>query len=265
MESNNQPVNRVLTVSIKKLKEIALKALKGNWMPVFVATLIFYLIRSCSGILDIYFTMDPPKEIVTMAMERGINPVPVPFGGTIYEFLIMGPVSFGLAIFLLTFFRTKKCDNTLLLDGFARFGKTFMIFLISGIKVALWSLLFIFPGIIAAVRYSMAYYIAADHPEYSANQCVNESKRLMTGNISVFILMFLSFLGWLILASLPEILLDRFDIVNLTGISEVIYGIVIGIPAVFVNEYLQMTKTVFYEILTGNLVVMSGGRPQQTL
>lgn len=257
MNDNGQTQVRVLTIPIKKMKEIALKALKGNWMQVFFAVLIFYLIRSCSSFLDLAFTIEPPLDLMERANEAGVILPPVPYGGTIFEFLIMGPVSFGLAIFLLTFFRTKKCDNTLLFDGFARFGKTFMIFLISGIKVVLWSMLFIFPGIIAAVRYSMAYYISADHPEYSANQCINESKRIMTGNISVFILMFISFIGWLILASLPELLISEFELIKLTGVSNVLYGIIIGIPAVFVNEYLQTTKTVFYELLTGNLVVMN--------
>ena len=251
----NEPV-RVITVPIKKMKEIALKALKGNWMPVTIAVLIFYIIRSLSDILDFFITIAPPQDLASMAQANGMILNPVPFGGTIYDLLIMGPVSFGLAIFLLTFFRTKKCDNTLLFDGFARFPKTFLIFLISSIKVALWSLLFIFPGIIAVVRYSMAYYIAADHPEYSANRCIEESKRIMRGNISVFIVMFLSFLGWLVLASIPEIVVSEFHLVDFTGVSKIVFSIIMGLPAVLVNVYVQVTKTVFYEILTGNLVVM---------
>ena len=129
-ETHEEEEIRVLTIPIRKMKEIALKALKGHWKEVSFAALIFYLIRSVGDILDNYLLAEPTPELISLASENGLTLQPIPYGGSIYELLIMGPITFGFAIFLLTFFRTKKCDNTLLFDGFQRFGKTFTIFII---------------------------------------------------------------------------------------------------------------------------------------
>lgn len=260
-ETHEEEEIRVLTIPIRKMKEIALKALKGHWKEVSFAALIFYLIRSVGDILDNYLIASPTPELVELFAEKGATLQPVPYGGSIYELLILGPISFGLAIFLLTFFRTKKCDNTLLFDGFQRFGKTFTIFIITGIKVFLWTLLFVFPGIIAAIRYSMAYYIAADHPEYTANQCINASKKIMTGNISVFLTMYITFIGWIVIGSIPSLIFDEY--LKMPGLTGVFASIILGLPLVLVNVYLNTTKTVFYELLTGNLVVMKNVKPLQ--
>ncbi|MBR7181005.1 MAG: DUF975 family protein [Kiritimatiellae bacterium] len=66
-------------------------------------------------------------------------------------------------------------------SGFKRpFGMAALRFLVA-LRVFLWSLLFIVPGIIAAYRYSMAFFIKADDPDKSASECLEESGRLMKG------------------------------------------------------------------------------------
>ena len=40
-----------------------------------------------------------------------------------------------------------------------------------------------------------------------------------------------------------------------TEIASLVVTIVLSIPVLFVDLYLMMTETVFYELLTGNLVV----------
>ena len=46
----------------------------------------------------------------------------------------------------------------------------------------LWFLLLIVPGIIKGFSYAMTPYIAVDHPDWTANQCITESRRIMDGN-----------------------------------------------------------------------------------
>lgn len=63
--------------------------------------------------------------------------------------------------------------------------------------ILLWTLLLIIPGIIAALRYSMAYYIMMDNPQLSAFEALNQSKRMMVGfKFELFLLGF-SYLGWI--------------------------------------------------------------------
>lgn len=49
------------------------------------------------------------------------------------------------------------------------------------VQTALWSLLFVVPGIVAAYRYSQVWMLKADHPEWTAGECLAESRRLMDG------------------------------------------------------------------------------------
>lgn len=46
----------------------------------------------------------------------------------------------------------------------------------------------------------MANYILADHPEMTAREALNESKRITTGHKGELFVLYLSFLGWQILA-----------------------------------------------------------------
>ena len=48
--------------------------------------------------------------------------------------------------------------------------------------VALWSLLFIIPGIIASYSYAMIPYIQAEHPEMAPSDVLARSKEMMEGN-----------------------------------------------------------------------------------
>lgn len=49
---------------------------------------------------------------------------------------------------------------------------------LTGIFTFLWSLLFIIPGIIAAISYSMVYFVALDNPELKAMDVIKKAKKL---------------------------------------------------------------------------------------
>ena len=124
------------------------------------------------------------------------------------------------------------------------------------IKIFLWSLLFVIPGIIASIRYSQAFYVMVDHPEYSANQCLEESKRLMMGNKGRYFYLTLTFIGWYLLATMPSAIFTQ---VSGSGIGNVIFIIILNIPALFVDAYINMAYTAFYELATEKLVVVQPG------
>ena len=75
---------------------------------------------------------------------------------------------------------TIKVEN--LFNGFKDFARTFSLHLINSVFIFLWSLLFIIPGIIKALSYSMSYFILQENPNLSANEARKESMRLMEGN-----------------------------------------------------------------------------------
>ena len=62
--------------------------------------------------------------------------------------------------------------------------------------IALWSLLFIIPGIVKAFSYSMTPFILEEHPELSANEAIDHSRAMMKGHKFDLFWLLLSFIGW---------------------------------------------------------------------
>ena len=85
--------------------------------------------------------------------------------------------------------------------------KIFGLSLWMGLFIMLWSCLCYIPGIIAALRYSQAFYILAEDPNKGIRQCVNESKELMSGHLWEYFVLQLSFiLCGIYLQVLPAVL-----------------------------------------------------------
>ena len=67
------------------------------------------------------------------------------------------------------------------------------------IKIFLWSLLFVIPGIIKAYEYSMVPYILSENPNISCDRAFKLSKQMTKGEKFNIFLLQLSFIGWMIL------------------------------------------------------------------
>lgn len=240
--------NHIVTEPTSLMKKIAREALKGHWKEMFIGMGIYTILTSyVQAVLDLIFANYRVTELFGQQIQYNTS-----FVGGLYETILTGAFMYGLALFMLTFFRTRRTDNRLLFEGFSMLGKTILLQIVMTVFIFLWTLLFIVPGIIAAIRYSMAFYILADHPEYTVTQCMNESKARMRGNCGKYFLMVLSFIGWAILASMAQ----GFIIAPFAGAGLVIGNIIGLIPLIFLYVYVKTTETVFYELLTENLVVM---------
>ena len=244
--------NHIIIEPASKIREIARNALAGFWKPVIIGILIYYLLTSgVELLLNGVFVFSNPMYVYDTNIVQNI-----PYGGSIYSFILGGPFELGISIFLLTFFRKRKTDNTLLFEGFSHFGKAFLLLLLMSVKIMLWSFLFVVPGIIAAFRYSQSFYVLADNPDMSVSDCIKESCRLMTGNKGRYFYLQLTFIGWYILASIPRGIFSAFS--DGTGAFAIILGIILSLPMVVVDAYLMTANTAFYELATENLVVMKG-------
>lgn len=95
------------------------------------------------------------------------------------------------------------------------------------IRILLWSLLLIIPGIVKSFEYRMIPYLLADDPNMSTEEAFAESKRLMSGNKWKAFVLDLSFIGWLLLGAITLGILDVF----------------------YVNPYAHMTNAALYQEL----------------
>lgn len=124
----------------------------------------------------------------------------IPIIGYIASILLTPALELGMIMLML---RVAKSEETLISDlfgGFNYFLKAFGLTFMVGLFTFLWSLLFIIPGIIAAFRYSMAFYILADNPEIGVFEAIEESKRMTKGYKWQIFVLELSFIGWAILS-----------------------------------------------------------------
>lgn len=251
---------RIVNHPAAKIREVARTALAGSWKDVVLFMFLYYLITDGVGmVLDLFFSTTQMVPIEDPLTGEYIQQT-VGYGSGIYSLLISGPAAWGLSKYMLDFFRNKKTEITTLFEGFSYFGKAFVLLILMGVKIFLWTLLFIVPGIIATYRYSQAFYVLIDHPEYSANQCLKESTLMMKGNKWKLFCLELSFIGWGILASLPAGILSGLNLGISGGFGGIIMAVILAIPTLFVDVYMNVAATVFYELAADNLVIMEAGQ-----
>ena len=114
--------------------------------------------------------------------------------------LLIGTVQFGYYAYSLKVFKHEEAGISELLAYFPMLLKIFGLSLWMSLFIMLWSCLCYIPGIIAALRYSQAFYILAEDPNKGIRQCVNESKELMSGHLWEYFVLQLSFILWYLLS-----------------------------------------------------------------
>ena len=120
---------------------------------------------------------------------------------TVLGIVLGGAVSFGLAEYN---FRLLEGDEANIHDLFSRMyiGKGIGMRLLVGLRIFLWTLLLIVPGIIKSFAYSMTPYILSEHPDMSVREAIKASETLMDGNKWRYFCLQFSFIGWDMLAAL---------------------------------------------------------------
>lgn len=120
------------------------------------------------------------------------------------QIILYGPLTFGVSLVFLQLVRGKPgIDLGDLFKGFSgKFGDYLLLGLMQNIFIALWSMLFVIPGIVKSYSYSMAFYIKCDNPDMAWNDCITASRQLMNGHKGQLFCLDLSFIGWYLLGSL---------------------------------------------------------------
>ena len=114
-------------------------------------------------------------------------------------YLLQPILGFGYKSYCLKIARGETAEYKDIFNGFLFLIKVLSIFVITSIMIFMWSFLLIIPGIVAAYRYRLSYYILLDDPSKGAFQCIEESTVMMYGSKLDLLIIDLSFLGWYIL------------------------------------------------------------------
>lgn len=118
------------------------------------------------------------------------------------DFFLGPPLLIGFTMFYMDVWRGRNPPFETLFWGFRQYAQALVAMLWMYLFTLLWSLLFIIPGIIKGLAYSMTPYLVADYPDLDARKALKISMAITKGRLPEIFVMGLSFLGWLILSGL---------------------------------------------------------------
>ena len=120
-------------------------------------------------------------------------------------FYLIGFMSWSYSAMALSTMR-RRMKFELFSSGWGHGWHMFWVLCVQWTFLQLWFLLLIMPGIVKGFSYAMTTYIAVDHPDWTATQCITESRRIMYGNKWRYFCLNISFIGWHLLAMLASLL-----------------------------------------------------------
>lgn len=246
-------MNNIVRESSAEIRGIARTALKGNWGGIFLGVFVYYVLLTTVPSVMAYLLPNAAMNIYVDEIDQYVT---VSYVANLYDMLISGALTVGVYSFFLTFFRKKETHPGHLFNGFEHFFKSLGLMILYTVIVMLCSLLFVIPGIIAAFALSQSFMIMADHPEKGIVDCLRESNQMMKGNKGKLFCLSLSFIGWVILASLLVGILAAISALMTSGFYGVINAfadLIFSLPLVVLSGYIMTARTVFYELASGNL------------
>lgn len=181
-----------------ELKSMAKAQIKGNVGILFVIMLIVAAVGAIANV--------------------------IPVVGSLASVVVLTP-AFSLAIVKI-YLKLTDGIKPAIADVFGcidKFWAAFKVTFLTSLFTALWSLLFVIPGIVKSISYSMAMYILAENPEIGALEAINRSKAMTNGHKMELFVLALSFIGWCILG-----------------------GITFGIAYIWIIPYMSATMANFY-------------------
>ena len=113
------------------------------------------------------------------------------------------------------------------------------------VQIFLWSLLLFIPGLIAALRYSMATYFMAEDPSISADEALRRSKEAMKvkGRKMSYLMLLISFVGWNLLISMAQLV-----VASMAG--TVIMLVAAQFMSLALNTYVNASCAAYYFALS---------------
>ncbi len=187
-----------------ELKSAAKLQIKGKIGILFVITLIIGVLSSLAGLL--------------LSL--------IPLGPLAFSIIIAPAFALSIIRIYLNLFKGQAPEFSNAFSGFDNFWSAFKVTFLVGLFTWLWSLLFIIPGIIKGLSYSMSMYVLAENNGMSALECINASKNMTYGYKMDLFVLGLSFIGWGLLCI-----------------------ITLGIASIWVVPYMQATYANAYKYL----------------
>ena len=217
-----------------ELKLNAKAITKSARVSAYQMTLLYLVIRFVLGLADNYVSADEGTWVEIGDMQFQVQslfhhaafPTPVVVFVSVLVWLLGCVLAAGYVLYHQGVRRGEEMPISSLFDGFGFVGKIVLLNLVITVFVALWSMLFIIPGIIAGYRYRFALYNLCENPELGVMDALNMSKAQTKGyKLDLFVLD-LTFIGWSLLC-----------------------GLTLGILSIWIAPYIQQTDLGYFEAI----------------
>ena len=219
-----------------ELKQNAKVLTKSARVSAYRITLIFMLILAALSLAEDYVGANEGVWVQVGDMEilfrssylfsHPAFPTPVVLFVSVFVWLLGCVLSAGWILYHLGVRQGKVMPYDTLFEGFSFAGKIVLLNLVMAVFIALWSMLLIVPGIIAAYRYRFALYNLCENPELGVMDALSMSKQQTRGyKLDLFVLD-VTFLGWNLLCVLTA-----------------------GILSIWITPYIQQTDLGYFEAI----------------
>ena len=197
-------------------KQNAKNTLKGNWKVPLLVTLVYMIVTAI---------LVAPEVVAEYTYNNGTVTVSY-FLSTLISTCASGILTFAMAYFFLAFAENPAVKFSSFLDGLNHFLKAVGAILWQTLWIFLWTFCFIIPAFIKAYSYSQIMYLLAEYPNMKINHAMQLSMKITKGYKWDLFVMYLSFLGWMILIVLT-----------------------LGLLSFYVTPYYELTRVNAYKFL----------------
>lgn len=248
--------------SASDFRAIARDALRGLWAMAVIVGLLAGLMGGTTATPSIEFNFDSGITSVEIAGQTigsfgrhhgETHAIRGPFAGiaaagfalymfiaalayAVLYFTLGSVIQAGYTCFNLDLVDRRPLSYGTLFSYFPHWKNLVLARLHVAIRVFLWSLLLIIPGIIASYTYAAVPYLMAENPDLSPQEALLRSRTMMEGNRMRLFCLHFSFIGWDILATLT-----------------------LGIGHLWLRPYKQAAEAAFYRDLRAENRYTTGG------
>ena len=176
--------------SASEFRQMARETLRGNWKLAMGTGLAASLIgaeiadTAPNGITELQKVIQARPEVKNVLtqvflMRSMLLPLMLLLIWGLMVVIIGGAGQMGYARFHLNLAEKKEASFSDLFSQFSRITDGVAMVFVRGFYIFCWTCLFFVPGFIKTYSYAMTPYVLMEHPEYSANEAITESRRLM--------------------------------------------------------------------------------------
>ena len=196
----------------QECRNAGLNILRGHWKKAVLTSFITALFGV--GVVSTFSTVssDDFKTVISFVKEfdyywslsKGITILLV--GLIAFETISLfvgGAVKLGYAQFNINLADGKPASLRDVFSKMNRLWSGLCLRVMMALYTFFWSLLFLIPGIIKALSYSMAPYILAEDSEKTPGEAITDSQTIMLGEKWRLFCLSFSFIGWTLVCAIP--------------------------------------------------------------